>query len=80
MDKTGCVGMLQRHHSGIVCYGHSLATFQQMAEVLLARVSVKNPKLAFVDDDIMADQRHTTDFRAVGNISRLSHALDKIQR
>lgn len=45
----------------------------------LARVSVINPKLAFVDDDIMAGQRRTTDFRAVDNVSRLSHALDRIQ-
>lgn len=45
----------------------------------LARVSVTNPKLAFVDDDIVAGQRHTTDFRAVDNISRLSQALDRNQ-
>lgn len=45
----------------------------------LARVSVLNPKLAFVDDEIMAGQRCTTDFRVVDNISRLSHALDRIQ-
>lgn len=45
----------------------------------LARVPITNPKLAFGDDDIMAGQRRTTDFRAVDNISRLSHALDRIQ-
>lgn len=45
----------------------------------LARVPVINPKLASGDDDIVAGQRRTTDFRAVDNISGLSHALDRIQ-
>lgn len=45
----------------------------------LAWVSVTHPELALVDDDTMAGQRCTTGFRAVDNISRLSHALDRIQ-
>lgn len=39
----------------------------------MARVSVINPKLALMDDDIMAGQRRTTNFRAVDNTYQGCH-------
>lgn len=39
----------------------------------LARVSVINPKLALMDDDTMAGQRRTSNFRAVDNTCQGCH-------
>lgn len=41
----------------------------------MAQVSVRNPKLALMDDDIMAAQGHTTNFIAVGNTYQGYHML-----